>query len=344
MSGGMAAPMVIDVHGHITAPDSLYAWKAGLLSHRGSHGRGDPRLSDDEMRSVVEAPTFGEDRSHLQMLDDSQIDLQLLSPRPYQSMHSESPPMLVQWWTAAVNDAIAQQARLYPSRFAGLCGLPSAWGTTPADWIGEFRRCVTEHAMLGCLLNPDPSEGLATKEIPDLGDRWWYPLFETACELDVPIYVHGGGCKTLRHTYSVNFILEETIAIMGLARSSVLRDFPALKIIVAHGGGAVPYQLARFSTASIRRGPEPLLETLRRMWFDTVLYSHDSLEFLLKVIGPDRCCFGTERPGVGTVRDPETGRWLDDLVPIVEAIDWLTPEQRSAVFETNARDLFRIGG
>jgi OH-DDVA meta-cleavage compound hydrolase len=334
--------MIIDVHGHVTAPDSLYAWKAGLLSHRGSHGHGDPTVSDDEMRSVVEAPTFGEDTSHLAKLDEACIDLQLLSPRPYQSMHSESPARLVTWWTAAVNDAIAQQVRLYPSRFRGVCGLPSAWGTEPADWTGELRRCVTEHAMVGCLLNPDPSEGLATHDVPNLGDRWWYPLYEVACELDVPIYVHGGGCKSLRHTYSVNFILEETIAVMALAQSTVLRDFPELKVIVSHGGGAVPYQIGRFSTASIRRGPEPLIDTLRRLWFDTVLYSPPSLAYLLSTIGPDRCCFGTERPGVGTVRDPATGRWLDDLVPVVESIDWLSAEQRAAVFEHNARALFGI--
>jgi OH-DDVA meta-cleavage compound hydrolase len=335
--------VIIDVHGHVTAPDSLYAWKAGLLSHRGSHGRGDPAVSDDEMRAVVEAPTFGEDTSHLDKLDEARIDMQLLSPRPYQSMHSESPSHLVTWWTAAVNDAIAQQVRLYPLRFGGICGLPSAWGTTPVDWTGELRRCVQEHGMLGCLLNPDPSEGLATNDIPDLGQRWWYPLYETACELDVPIFVHGGGCRSPRHTYSVNFILEETIAIMALARSSVLRDFPTLRIIVSHGGGAVPYQLGRFSTAAIRRGPEPLIDTLRRLWYDTVLYSQPSIEYLLSTIGTDRCCFGTERPGVGTVRDPATGRWLDDLVPVVESIPWLTPDERSAVFEGNARTLFGIG-
>jgi OH-DDVA meta-cleavage compound hydrolase len=334
--------MVIDVHGHVTAPDSLYAWKAGLLSHRGSHGRGDPKISDDEMRAVVEAPTFGEDASHLEMLDQARIDLQLLSPRPYQSMHSESPSRLVEWWTAAVNDTIAQQVRLYPTRFQGICGLPSAWGTQPSDWTGELRRCVNEHGTLGCLLNPDPSDGLATKDIPDMGERWWYPLYETACELDVPIYIHGGGCKSLRHTYAVNFILEETIAIMALARSSVFRDFPTLKFIVSHGGGAVPFQIARFSTAQLRRGPEPFLTTLRRMWFDTVLYSQPALDYLLHTIGFDRCCFGSERPGVGTVRDPETGRFLDDLVPVVESIDWLTNEQRSAVFAGNAVSLFNI--
>jgi OH-DDVA meta-cleavage compound hydrolase len=334
--------VVIDVHAHLSAPDSLYAWKAGLLSHRGAHGRGSPAVSDDEMHACLRAPTFGTS-SHLEQLTETGIDRQIVSPRPYQSMHSETPARLVHWWTEAVNDAIAQQCRLYPDVFRGMCGLPSAWGSAPADWVGELHRCVNDHHMVGAQLNPDPSEGLATKDIPPLGDRWWYPLYEAACELDVALHVHGGGCRLERHTYSVNFIIEETIAIMSLATSSVFTDFPTLKVVVAHGGGAVPYQFGRFRTPSIRRGPEPFVETLRRMWFDTVLYSPGAMALLFDTVGTDRCLFGTERPGVGTVRDPDTGRWLDDLRPIVEAMPQLSDEQRLDVFERNARTVFNLG-
>jgi OH-DDVA meta-cleavage compound hydrolase len=332
---------IIDVHAHVSLPDSVYAWKAGLLSHRGSHGRGEPGVSDDEMRACLHAPTFGTS-SHLEQLKETRIDKQLLSPRPYQSMHSESPARIVDWWTQAVNDAIAQQSRLFPEVFKGICGLPSRWGSTPADWVDELRRCVNEHHMVGALINPDPSEGLATREIPPLGDRWWYPLYEAASELDIVLFIHGGGCRSERHTYSVNFILEETVAIMSLVTSQVFQDFPNLKVLVAHGGGAVPYQVGRFRTASIRRGPEPLIASLRRMWFDTVLYSSDAIDLLVRTVGADRCVLGTERPGVGTVRDPDTGRWLDDLVPVIEALPSLTDTQRRAVLSENARALFSL--
>jgi OH-DDVA meta-cleavage compound hydrolase len=335
--------VTIDVHAHVSAPDSLYAWKAGLLSHRGSHGRGTPAVSDDEMLAHLHAPTFG-GASHLEQLVETGIDHQLISPRPYQSMHSEAPSHLVHWWTEAVNDAIAQQVRLLPNTFRGICGLPSAWGESPAQWVSELERCVVDHGMVGALINTDPSEGLATKDTPGLGDRWWYPLFERACELDVPLYVHGGGCRAHRHTYSVNFILEETIAVMSLATSTVFTDFPTLRIVIAHGGGAVPYQFGRFRTASIRRGPEPLLTTLRRMWFDTVLYTPAAMALLIQTVGADRCLFGTERPGVGTVQDPDTGRFLDDLRPIVEGFEWLSDDDRFAILEGNARSVFNLKG
>jgi 4-oxalmesaconate hydratase len=89
-------------------------------------------------------------------------------------------------------------------------------------------------------------------------------------------------------------------------------DFPTLKILVSHGGGAIPYQFARFEAGTLRRGTERFSDRLRKLWFDTVLYSEDALALLIKTVGADRCLFATERPGIGTVKDPRTGRWLDD--------------------------------
>jgi 4-oxalmesaconate hydratase len=73
-----------------------------------------------------------------------------------------------------------------------------------------------------------------------------------------------------------------------------------------------------------------------------VLYSADALALLFKTVGADRCLFGTERPGVGTVKDPKTGRWLDETRFTIEAIDWLTDADRKAIFEDNAKKLFNL--
>ena len=63
-------PRVIDVHGHLSAPDSLYAYKASLLAHRGAHGRGGAGVTDETLRAALTEPskTFG-GLSHLQHLD-----------------------------------------------------------------------------------------------------------------------------------------------------------------------------------------------------------------------------------------------------------------------------------
>ncbi|SED32870.1 4-oxalmesaconate hydratase [Rhizobiales bacterium GAS191] len=335
--------MIIDAHAHITAPDQLYVWKAGLLSHRGAHGRynPDPRVSDDQMLAALNKPTFGT-KSHLDQLKEVGTDMQILSPRPYQMMHSERPGTIVHWYNIAVNDMIAQQCRLFPDVFRGMCGLPQVWGEPIEKSLPELERCVTELGMVGCLLNPDPSEGLATLDVPDLGQEYWYPLYEKLVALDVPAYIHSAGCRTQRHSYSLHFILEETIAVMALIRSNVFKDFPTLKIVVPHGGGAIPFQFGRFHAPALRRGPEPFRDSLRRIYFDTVLYSEDALAMLIKTVGADRILFGAERPGVGTVKDPATGRWLDDIAPIIQGFSWLAEDEKRQIFEGNARRLFRL--
>jgi predicted TIM-barrel fold metal-dependent hydrolase len=332
--------MRIDVHGHVSAPESLYAYKGSLLAHRGAHGRGSAGITDDTLRRALTEPnrSFG-GKSHLQHLDDAGVDIQLLSPRPFQMMHSEQ-AKLVEWFAEETNDAIARTCRLEPGRFRGVAGMPQSMETGPARWTAELRRCVTELGFVGAMLNPDPYEGTAQPSA--LGDRFWYPVWETACELDVPVLIHSAGCRPpARETYSLHFIQEETIAVVGLLSSAVFDDFPALKVIVSHGGGAIPYQRGRFRPGALRAGTT-YEEQLRKLYYDTCLYTQDSIELLLRAVGADRCLFGTEKPGTGSMWDPAAGRWIDDIHLLIENIEWLDAGQRKQIFEANARELYRI--
>ena len=81
---------------------------------------------------------------------------------------------------------------------------------------------------------------------------------------------------------------------------------------------------------------------MRHLYYDTVLYSKDALELLFKTVGVDRCLFGTERPGVGTVKDPRTGRWLDETRHTIEGIEWLTAADKKMIFEDNAKKVFNL--
>ncbi len=71
--------MIIDIHGHVSAPDKLYVYKANILSHRGAHGRGEPGATDDDIRAALNAPTFG-GSSHLDQLKEVGTDIQVISP------------------------------------------------------------------------------------------------------------------------------------------------------------------------------------------------------------------------------------------------------------------------
>ncbi len=195
--------MIIDSHGHVTAPDSLYLYKAQILAHRGAHGRGGHLANEDDVRKALNAPVFG-GNSHLDQLKEVGTDLQLVSPRPYQMMTSEH-PRLVQWFVEETNNIIAKQVQLYPNTFRGVCGLPLTPGVSPKAVVPYLEKCIKELGFVGCLLNPDPGE-CSGVETPPLGDRFWYPLYEALVEMDVPGHIHSTGCRSERLPYSLHFI------------------------------------------------------------------------------------------------------------------------------------------
>ena len=190
------------------------------------------------------------------------------------------------------------------------------------------------------MINPDPSEGL-DNDTPPMGDEYWYPLYEKMVKYDVPAIIHSASCKNIRESYTGHFITEESIQTVSLCDSTVFDDFPSLKIIMCHGGGSIPYQIGRWRALRWRTpNAKPFDESLRQLYFDSVLYNKEGLELLFKIVGTDRCMFGTERPGTGSSKEPNTGLWLDDLKPVVESIDWLTDQDRLNIFEKVTREVF----
>jgi OH-DDVA meta-cleavage compound hydrolase len=332
--------MVIDAHAHVTAPDSLWVFKAQILAHRGGHGRGGTGATDEDIIQALNKPVFG-GSSHLAQIKEAGTDMQVISPRPYQMMTSEH-PKLVAWFMEETNAIIARQVKLFPQTFVGVCTVPLTPGVSPKAVLPYLEKCVKEDGFVGLLLNPDPGECTGV-ETPPLGDRFWYPLYEKMVELDIAGHIHSMGCKSERLTYSTHFINEETISVVSLLTSNVFKDFPTLRILVSHGGGAVPYQWARWEAGSLRRPGPRFSDQLRNLYYDTVLYSAPSLELLIKTVGADRCLFGTERPGVGTVKDPRTGKWLDETRHLIEAFDWLSAAEKKMIFEDNAKKVFKIG-
>ena len=326
--------MVIDIHGHITAPPEAYAFKASLIASRGQPMYAPPKISDDKVREYADP--------HVEVLRKSGTDIQLLSSRPFQAMHSMQPFSIVKQWTRFVNDLIAATCRLYPGFFYGVAGLPQSPNGDLAPSIEELERCVKELGFVGCLINPDPSEG-GQPEPHGMGTEYWYPLYKKMVELDVPAMVHTAGCLSDREPYSLHFISEESIAIYSLLESNVFKEFPKLKIVVPHAGGAMPYQMARFDATRLRHtGKEPYRDSMRRLWYDTCNYSGPALSLLFEMVGADRCLFGTEAPGTGSAIDPKTGRMMDDLKPVIEGLRGLSEADRKLIFEDNARQLYDL--
>lgn len=325
--------MIIDAHGHTSAPAEIYLYQSKLIASRGYPIQTPPKVSDDLLETSLQ--------KHIALLDEVGTDLQLISPRPYQMMHSIGPGTIVHKWTSYVNDIIARQVSLHPDRFAGVAGLPQVPGEPIENCLPELERAVKELGMVGILINPDPMEG-GYPQAPGLGDEYWYPLYEKMVELDVPALIHSTSCCNPRVSYTLHFINEESIAIMSLLDNKVFEKFPKLKIVVGHSGGAIPYHMGRFRAWRLRKNESDFDTDLKKLYFETCNYSKESLELLFKVIGTDNVLFGTEKPGTASAKDPKTGRWMDDLKPIVESIQFLTDEDKKKIFEGNAKKLYNL--
>ena len=323
-------PMIIDSHAHVVVPPESYKYMSELVASR-ANPNFPPSLPDESVRKAGQ--------SIIDIMDSVGTDIQFLSPRPYMQMHSIKPAKVSELWTRHQNDLVYRTVQMFPTRFRAGAGLPQYRDTRPTNCLAELEFRVKEQGFIGCLLNPDPTEGDGMPP-PGLGDEFWYPLYDKLCELDIPALIHSAGSCQPRESYTLKFINEESIGIISLMNSKVFEHFPNLKLIMPHGGGAIPYHMGRFRAWSIRNGGEFFDDKLKRLHFDTTTYDKDALELLFKVVGPDRVLFATENPGTGSAIDPTTGRAYDDLKPVIEGISFLSEKDRENVFECNCARLY----
>ena len=123
-----------------------------------------------------------------------------------------------------------------------------------------------------------------------------------------------------------------------------MQDFPKLKIIVAHGGGSIPYQIGRWQADYVMKGGgtvEEFNQRLKMLYFDTCLHRRKSLEMLIGIAGSESVLFGTENPGSGSAANPETGKSFDDIKPLIDSIRSFPTEDRRNILEENARRFSR---
>jgi 4-oxalmesaconate hydratase len=129
---------------------------------------------------------------------------------------------------------------------------------------------------------------------------------------------------------------------MQLLTSDLFKDFPALRMIIPHGGGAVPYHWGRYRGLAQDMKRPPLEELLlHNVYFDTCVYHQAGLDLLLKIIPIDNILFGSEMVGAVRGIDPMTGFSYDDTKRFVDAAG-LSEENRRKIFELNARKVYRL--
>jgi predicted TIM-barrel fold metal-dependent hydrolase len=320
---------VLDVHGHVSVPFSANSFLMLMMGSNtpmdspiGQPVAGPARVSVEDFRAAA--------LGHVRYMDERNIDVQIIGPRPFLTMGWMEPHLLPAW-TRYVNDMIHQQCTMFPDRFLGACMLPQ--DSSAADLSGcldELNRCVTEFGFPAAYLSPDPAGRRTT---PGMHEPYWYPVYERAQELGITLIVHGTNSldpryRVVPHNYQLGFLTEQYLAGQFLSHGDVFSRFPELRVIICHCGGA----LDRFIPTDHHIAQKDLSNNL---FYDTCGYDLIFLEAAIKQRGVPRMVFGTEAPGSGRAVRPETGRTSDDLVPVIGEFDFLTEEDKIAIFNSN---------
>jgi 4-oxalmesaconate hydratase len=327
--------MIIDCHGHYTtAPAAHNDWRDAQKAafKAGEAPPPYPAISDDEIRETLE-------KNQLRLLRERGADMTIFSPRASAMAHHVGDEAMSKAWARANNDLIARCVALYPETFAGVCMLPQNPKADLSGSIEELERCVTEHGFVGCNLNPDPGGGHFTS--PPLTDPFWYPFYKKMVELDVPAMIHvSGSCNPGLHATGAFYIAADTIAFMQLIEGNLFADFPSLRFIIPHGGGAVPYHWGRYrGLADMLKQPSLDGHVMNNVYFDTCVYHQPGIDLLAEVIDTKNILFGSEMVGAVRGIDPQTGHYFDDTKRYIDALP-LSETQKHAIFEGNARRVF----
>lgn len=350
---------VIDVHGHMSTPPQFRAFAMNLLVISDPNER--LSLSEEAMRPALER--------HLRLLDERNIDVQLISPRPVAMLHWERRAQVVEQWTHATNDVIAHQCSIHPKRFVGVGQLPQTPEGNIDACVRELQRCVEKLDFVGAVLNPDPG---GDRQAPGLNAPFWFPLYERAEALNATLIVHPSVTRDRRldgiyNAYQYNNTTEETLATLLLEQGNVFERFPKLRIVVCHCGGA-PRRLVEANgvcdaTRASRDSDNMFLDSGEfaggqfgmqikkekvskadvsgNLFFDTCAYDPHFLATSLRQRGVSNMVFGTEVPGSGShLRNPQTGKPADDVLAMLDGFDFIDDEARFQMIYDNPRRVF----
>ena len=332
--------MIIDVHGHFTTlPAEVAQFREAQIEHFDRTGQAPelalPQVSDDDVRQALQ-------NNQVRVMAERGVDLTIFSPRASAMDHHRGNEMTNVIWSRLCNDLVYRATQLFPSHFVGGCQLPQVAGQPPREAVfDELTRCIKDLGFVVCNLNPDPTGGYWRD--PPLSDKdWWYPLYEKLVELDIPAMIHvTGSCNPHFHATATHYINADTTAFVQFLTSDIFKDFPTLKLIIPHGGGAVPFHWGRYRGLAQDMGLPALDEkVLKNVYFDTCVYHQPGIDLLLKVIPSDNILFGSEIFGAVKGIDPTTGFHFDHVRRYIDESGQVTIESRAKIFSENAQRVY----
>ena len=326
----------VDIHCHVLMPGAgdvvAPHFDPGLEMFLKYGSEATREVNARQEETIADKMTSIETR--LAIMDKAGIDIQAISPAPFQYYYW-APPELGRQTSQMINEHIAGIVEGHPDRFAGLGTVPLQ---APEFAVTELERMVGELGLRGV-------EIATNVEGADLSDARFRPFFAKAEELGVLVFMHPNGtpdASRLADHYFINVLgnpLDSTIAVSHLIFGGVLEDYPGLKICVAHGGGFLPAYSGRMDHAHAAREDcracitKPPTSYLKKLYFDSIVFTHHQLEYLVQQYGSDHVCLGTDYPYDMGVEDP---------VGFVNGAGGLSDADKAAIMGRNAAALLNI--
>ena len=317
--------MQIDIHSHVIPDRIVAAIAANPKRFRARiEGEGAARKVIHDQGYVY--PLFEEFRrveAKLSAMDRKGIDISVISP---------APPMFYYWADAdlalevagLVNDGVADMVGARPDRLRGMATVPMQH---PDAAVAELERVVRAYGFKAVEIG-------TSIEGAQLAEERFRPLLRRACELNVFVFAHPyyvGAKSGLENYYLTNLIgnpLDTTVMLANLMFSGRLDELPDLKVVLAHGGGFIPYQIGRLAHGhSVRSETNGISksspkELLKRIYFDSLLFEPRALRYLIDLVGADHVCIGTDAPFDMADNDPKA---------TIDAVPGITPLERQCV-------------
>lgn len=326
---------IIDMHTHALSKrvEPLVAGKYDPMSNPYRRDMSPASRDTDAEQGKILPGLMLDVAKRREMMAKMGVDIQVVAPAPAQQNYWADEELLVAL-SRVQNEDIAALVAQDPQHFAGMGTLPMR---VPQRAIEEAVHGVETLGLRGFQID-------TRVEDLELSNAAFDPLYARLAELRAPLFVHPLGFshgQRLGDFFMVNSVgqpVEETMAIAHFIMGGILDRHPGLDVVIAHGGGYYPFYAARMDHAwkvrpEVRRLTADAPSTyLKRMWFDTCVFSPNLIDQLVAAVGVDRVMMGSDYPfDMGD----------DDPVGLVNRSS-LSDDDREKVLFGNASRLFRI--
>jgi uncharacterized protein len=321
---------LIGIEEHFLTADIRAAWAASAIGQE---------ITGGFDRGEIEEPLDDLGEQRLALMDESGIDVQVLSVTT-PALHNLEPEESIAL-ARRTNDLVAATVAKYPTRFQGFAMLPTA---APEEAALELERGVTRLGLMGSMLCGRTRE----KNLDHLD---FFPMFETAARLGVPLFIHpqipqravrdvyysgfNDQIDTAFAAFGLGWHYEAGIQFVRLILAGVFDKYPDLRIILGHWGEVVLFYIERLgSLARVTHLHRPIADYFKQNLYVTPsgMWSQSYLQRTLEVVGPERILFSTDYPY--QYRPGKPGRsFLEEAV--------LSPEQKELFAHGNWERLMR---